>query len=113
MLTDEGTTIVKIMLHISKVEQKQRLESRLVDPTKGYKFNPSDLDSRAQWSDYMQAYEEALSQTSTETAPWFVVPADRKWYRNLVVSQILIDALESMSLEYPKTEVDLTTVVIT
>jgi polyphosphate kinase 2 (PPK2 family) len=84
----------------------------LDDPAKGYKFNPSDLDSRAQWSDYMRAYEDALVETSTDTAPWFVVPADRKWHRNLVVSQILIDALESMELEYPKPQVDLSTVTI-
>ena len=113
MLTDEGTTIVKIMLHISKDEQKKRLESRLVDPSKGYKFNPSDLDSRARWPSYMRAYEEALAQTSTEAAPWFVVPADRKWYRNLVVAQIIIDALESMDLKYPEPEFDLSNVVIT
>lgn len=112
MLTDEGTTIVKIMLHISKREQKERLEARLEDPTKGYKFNPSDLDARARWADYMAAYEDALSETSTQAAPWFVVPADRKWYRNLVVAQILIDALESMHLEYPEPEHDLSTIKI-
>jgi PPK2 family polyphosphate:nucleotide phosphotransferase len=113
MLTDEGTTVVKIMLHISKEEQKERLEARLDDPAKGYKFNPSDLDSRAQWSGYMRAYGDALAETSTDTAPWFVVPADRKWHRNLVVSQILIEALESMELEYPEPQVDLSTVTIT
>jgi PPK2 family polyphosphate:nucleotide phosphotransferase len=112
MLADEGTTIVKIMLHISKAEQKERLEARLRDPAKGYKFNPSDLDSRTQWTDYMRAYEAAITETASDVAPWFVVPADRKWYRNLVVAQILIDALESMSLEYPKPEFDLSEVTI-
>ena len=113
MLTDEGTTIVKIMLHISKDEQKERLEARLEDPTKAYKFNPSDLESRSRWSDYVQAYEDALTETSTDTAPWFVVPADRKWYRNLVVADILIEALEGMGLEYPEPEFDLTDISIT
>ncbi len=112
MLTDEGTTIVKIMLHISKDEQKERLEARLADPAKGYKFNPSDLDSRERWADYMRAYEDAVSETSSESAPWFVVPSDRKWYRNIVVAQILIDALESMDLTYPEPDFDLTEIVI-
>jgi polyphosphate kinase 2 (PPK2 family) len=112
MLADEGTTIVKIMLHISKDEQKERLEARLVDPAKGYKFNPSDLDSRARWAEYMRAYEDALSETTSESAPWFVVPADRKWYRNIVVAQILIDALDSMDLTYPEPDFDLTQIVI-
>ena len=111
LLIDEGTVIRKVMLHISKDEQRERLESRLEDPTKGYKFNPSDLDTRARWDEYMDAYAEALAETSTEAAPWYVVPADRKWYRNLVVSRILIDALESLDLSYPEPEVDLSTVV--
>ena len=111
LLVDEGTVIRKVMLHISKDEQRERLESRLEDPTKGYKFNPSDLDTRARWDEYMDAYAEALAETSTEAAPWYVVPADRKWYRNLVVSRILIDALESLDLSYPEPEVDLSTVV--
>ncbi len=112
LLVDEGTVILKVMLHISKDEQKSRLEARLEDPTKGYKFNPSDLDTRARWDAYMEAYAEALGETSTEAAPWYVVPADRKWYRNLVVSRILIDALESLDLSYPEPDVDLSTVVI-
>ncbi|HSJ71002.1 MAG TPA: polyphosphate kinase 2 family protein [Acidimicrobiia bacterium] len=112
MLVDEGTVIRKVMLHISKDEQRERLEARLEDPTKGYKFNPSDLDTRARWDDYMDAYADALGETSTEAAPWYVVPSDRKWYRNLVVSRILIDALESVDLSYPEPDVDLSTVVI-
>ena len=112
MLTDEGTTIVKIMLHISKDEQKERLEARLQDPAKAYKFNPSDLESRSRWTDYVHAYEDALTETTTDAAPWFVVPADRKWYRNLVVADILIEALEGMDLTYPEPEFDLTDVSI-
>ncbi|GMR03153.1 MAG: polyphosphate kinase 2 family protein [Acidimicrobiia bacterium] len=112
-LADEGTTIVKIMLHISKEEQRSRLRARLSDPAKSYKFNPSDLDSRERWDMYMEAYEEAINQTSTVAAPWFVVPADRKWYRNLVISQILIDTLESLDLSYPSPSYDLSSIEIT
>jgi PPK2 family polyphosphate:nucleotide phosphotransferase len=112
-LVDEGTTIRKVMLHISKDEQRARLESRLEDPTKNYKFNPNDLDARSRWDDYMAAYEDAMSLTSTEVAPWYVVPADRKWYRNLVVARILVETLESLDLRYPNAEVDLGEVVIT
>ena len=107
MLTDEGTKIVKIMLNISRAEQRERLQARLADPSKNFKFNPSDLDVRKQWDDYMDAYEEAIGRTSTAAAPWFVVPADRKWYRNLVVARIIIDALESLDLAYPVTDHDL------
>lgn len=112
MLTDEGTTIRKIMLNISKDEQKERLNERLEDPTKSYKFNASDLDSRARWDDYMTAYADALALTSTEAAPWFVVPADRKWYRNLIVSRIIIDTIEGLDLGFPPPENDLASIVI-
>lgn len=112
MLDDEGTTIVKVMLHISKDEQKERLQARLDDPSKNYKFNPSDLSSREKWEDYMEAYEAAIAETSTQAAPWHVVPSDRKWYRNLVVSQILIDTIRSLDLEYPSADFDPTSVVI-
>jgi PPK2 family polyphosphate:nucleotide phosphotransferase len=101
LLVDEGTAIRKIMLNISKDEQRDRLLARLEDPTKSYKFNPSDLDARARWDDYMAAYQEAITRTSTSNAPWYVVPSDRKGYRNLVVARILIEALESLDLRYP------------
>ena len=107
MLVDEGTIIRKVMLHISKDEQRERLQARLDDPSKAYKFNVGDLDTRAQWGDYMAAYATALEETSTVDAPWFVVPADRKWYRNLVVSQILIDAIQGLGLSYPPPDEDL------
>ena len=100
------------MLHLSKDEQRERLEARLEDPTKGYKFNPGDLETRRRWDDYMAAYADAITQTSTDRAPWFVVPADRKWYRNLIVAQILIEALEGMDLRYPEPDVDLAGIVI-
>ena len=112
LLTDEGTVIRKIMLHISKEEQRNRLQARLLDTSKAYKFNPGDLETRERWSEYMEAYEDALSKTSTEAAPWYVVPADRKWYRNLVVSQILIEALESLDIAYPRAEEDYSNLVI-
>lgn len=112
MLVDEGTAIVKIMLNISRDEQKERLEARLADPSKMYKFNPGDLATRARWDDYMGAYEEAIVETSTESAPWFVVPADRKWYRNLAVSKILVEALEGLDLAFPDPDFDPSTIVI-
>lgn len=112
LLTDEGTAIVKIMLHISKDEQRERLQARLADPSKNYKFNPDDLDVRRQWDVYMDAYEKAIAETSTDAAPWFVVPADRKWYRNLVVAGILIDALKGLDLTYPVNEHDLDDILV-
>ena len=101
LLHDEGTTIVKLFLHISKDEQKARLQARLDDPGKRWKFSLGDLDDRKLWDDFTDAYEEALTRTSSTHAPWYVVPADRKWYRNLVVSSILIQTLESMGPQYP------------
>lgn len=113
MLTDEGTTIVKLFLNISKGEQKQRLQDRLDEPDKNWKFNKADLKDRALWDDYQRAFEEAINKTSTDYAPWYVVPANRKWYRNLVVSTILIETLEKMGPEYPEPESGLDEVVIT
>lgn len=101
MLAEEGTTIVKIYLHISKDEQKERLESRLVNPDKHWKFNPDDLKDRALWDDFMETYEDLISKTSTEHAPWYVVPANRKWYRNLVVARIMVDTLKQLDMKFP------------
>lgn len=112
MLAEEGTTIVKIFLHISKDEQKRRLESRLANPSKHWKFFPDDLADRARWSDFMKAYEEVISKTSTEFAPWYVIPADRKWYRNLCVAQIMVDTLKGLKMEYPKITWDPKSVVV-
>ncbi len=111
LLADEGTAVVKLFLHISKGEQKARLEARLQEPDKRWKFNEGDLEDRKQWNDFALAYEEALSQTSTGHAPWYVVPADRKWYRNLVVASILIETLENMDPRFPP-EPDLEGIVI-
>jgi PPK2 family polyphosphate:nucleotide phosphotransferase len=112
MLADEGTTIVKIFLHISKDEQRRRLQARLDKPDKRWKFSKGDLDDRTLWDDYMAAYEDALTETSTEHAPWYVVPADRKWYRNLVVSSILVEILESMNPRFPPPSPDLDGIVV-
>jgi PPK2 family polyphosphate:nucleotide phosphotransferase len=112
MLSDEGTRVVKVYLNISREEQKERLEARLADPDKNWKFNKADLDDRAMWADFRLAFEAMLSRTSTAHAPWYVVPANRKWYRNLVVSQILIDTLEDMNPQYPPPPEGLDKIVI-
>ncbi len=102
MLAEEGTTIVKIYLHISRDEQKRRLDSRLVNPEKHWKFNPDDLKDRALWTDFMDTYEDVLSKTSTEHAPWYVVPANRKWYRNLIVARIMVDTMKRLDMGFPQ-----------
>ncbi len=112
LLADEGTTIVKFFLHIDLAEQKRRLQARLDDPTKHWKFNVGDLAERARWEEYRAAYEAALSATSTDFAPWYVVPANRKWYRNLVVSSVIIETLRSLDLAYPPPDEPLDGVVI-
>jgi PPK2 family polyphosphate:nucleotide phosphotransferase len=101
MLAEEGTTIVKIFLHISKDEQKRRLEARLENPAKHWKINPDDLVDRAQWEGFMTAYEDVISKTSTEQAPWYIIPADRKWYRNLCVARIMLDTLKKLNMQFP------------
>ncbi|MDF1658933.1 MAG: polyphosphate kinase 2 family protein [Verrucomicrobiales bacterium] len=106
MLADEGTTIVKIFLHISHDEQKERLQARLDEPEKNWKFNPDDLKDRALWPKFMAAYEDVFAKTSTEDAPWYVVPADRKWYRNLIVSDIIIKTMRGLGMEYPDIDFD-------
>ena len=106
MLYEEGTTILKFFLHISPDEQKKRLFDRLKDETKQWKFNPGDLKERQLWKKYMEAYEEVLTRTSTDYAPWFLVPADRKWYRDWVVSNTIIDTLKNLDMKYPKPAFD-------
>ena len=113
MLADEGTTILKFYLHIDLAEQRERLQARLDEPEKTWKFNIGDLAERKLWPDYMSAYTEAMSETSTDSAPWYVVPANKKWYRNLVISTVLIDALEGLNMRYPDPEDGLEDVVIT
>lgn len=112
MLADEGTTIVKLFLHISRDEQKERLQARLDEPDKNWKFEEGDLGPRAKWDQYQEAFEDALSETSTDAAPWYVIPADRKWYRNIAVSEILIQTLEGLDMEFPKAPDGLADIVI-
>lgn len=112
LLTENGTTIRKFYLHIDKDEQKERLQARLDDPTKQWKFHRADLEERKMWPDYMQAYEDMLNRTSTEYAPWYLVPANRKWYRDLVISSLLVDTLKELDMKYPEPEENLDEVVI-
>jgi PPK2 family polyphosphate:nucleotide phosphotransferase len=100
-LVESGTTVVKFMLHISKDEQRQRLQARLDDPAKHWKFNPADLEERERWDDHRAAFEEAITETSTADAPWHVIPADKKWYRNWIVLRILVQTLEAMDPQFP------------
>lgn len=112
MLADEGTTIVKIFLHISRDEQKERLQSRLDEPEKHWKFNPADLEDRALWPKFMEAYTDVFSKTSTEDAPWYIIPADRKWYRNLIVGDIIIKTLQGLNMKYPEVDFDPSAITI-
>ncbi len=112
MLADEGALVLKFFLHLSKAEQKERLEARLADPRKNWKWEGGDLRSRSRWDDYMAAYEEMLNRCSTRVAPWHVVPADKKWYRDFVVARTVVRALENLQLDWPKSKEDLSKIVI-
>jgi PPK2 family polyphosphate:nucleotide phosphotransferase len=112
MLCGEGTTILKFYLHIDADEQKKRLEARLVDPTKEWKFNINDISERRFWREYMNAYEEMLERTSTDWAPWYLVPSNHSWYRDLVVSGIIVKTLEKLGMRYPPLSKDRKTIVI-
>jgi PPK2 family polyphosphate:nucleotide phosphotransferase len=105
-LVDEGFSIIKCMLHVSAEEQKARLAERLANPDKHWKYNPGDLDERAFWPAYREAYEVALERTSTDVAPWHVVPSDKKWFRNLAVGQLLLDTLRGLDLQWPAADFD-------
>ncbi len=102
MLADNGTVILKFFLHISYEEQTRRLAARLKDPNKQWKISDSDFTERKFWPDYQLAYQDMLSRTSRQHAPWFIIPSDNKWYRNVVISEILVQTLEGMKLKYPK-----------
>ena len=101
LLADEGTTVLKFSLHIDLQEQAQRFLARVEDPTKQWKFNPGDLDERERWEEYMKAYEDMLNQTSTDWAPWYIIPANKKWYRNWLISKIVIKTLKDLDMRYP------------
>ena len=113
MLTENGVTILKFFLHIDKAEQRDRIRARLVDPAKNWKFDRSDLETRRQWDAYQRAYEDVLSRCSTKHAPWFVVPANKKWFRNLAVSEILRATLEDLNPQFPKPLFDVTKIHVT
>jgi PPK2 family polyphosphate:nucleotide phosphotransferase len=112
LLADTGTLVLKFFLHIDRDEQKERLQERLADPEKRWKFRRGDLADRALWDDYMRAYEEAIEKTSRDEAPWYIVPADKKWYRNLVVATTLVERLEALEIRRPEPAEDLSGVVI-
>jgi PPK2 family polyphosphate:nucleotide phosphotransferase len=101
LLADNGTVLLKFFLHISKEEQKERLEARIHDPEKRWKWNSGDLEERKFWDGYMEAFEDVMSATSTKRAPWYIVPANRKWFRNLFVAERILDALEGLKLKTP------------
>ncbi len=112
MLTDEGTTVVKVFLHISKEEQRARLQERIDDPRKNWKFRSSDLAARAKWDEFSDGYERALAATSTKWAPWYVVPADHKWVRDIAVATILVDTFERLDPQIPDPEPGLEGIVV-
>lgn len=111
-LAEEGTVILKFFLNIDLAEQKERLQARLDEPHKHWKFNSGDLKERARWPDYMAAYEDAISKTSTKFAPWYIVPANRKWYRDIVIASILVERLKVLNMQYPAAEPGLENITI-
>ena len=112
LLSDEDTVIIKFFLHIDRDTQKQRLQERLNTPSKNWKFDESDLLARSKWADYVTAYEEVFFKTSTSHAPWYVIPANKKWARNLLVARIVVACLEDMQLSYPEVDYDPAEVII-
>jgi len=112
LLADEGTTIAKFYLHISKDEQKERLQSRLDEPDKNWKFSTGDIEERKLWNDYQMAFADMLGETSTEYAPWYVIPANRKWFRNLLISRIVVGALDRLDMAFPAPEDGLADLVL-
>jgi PPK2 family polyphosphate:nucleotide phosphotransferase len=112
-LSEEGTTILKFYLHIGKDEQKRRLQDRLDDPTKRWKFSVHDLPERELWSEYMEAYEDVLEKTSTEWAPWYLIPANHNWFRDVIISTVIVKTLEKLDMHYPREAKELKSVKIT
>ncbi len=102
LLVEEGTTILKFFLFISKEEQKQRFMERIQDPEKQWKFNPNDIEERKYWDAYMQAYQDVLDKTSTKAAPWYVIPANHNWYRDLIISRVIVERLKDLKMTYPQ-----------
>lgn len=113
MLCQTGTTILKFFLHISREEQRERFQDRINRPEKNWKFSHEDLEKRTKWNDYMAAYEEMINETSTPVSPWYIIPADQKWYRNFALAQVIVETLRTLNPEYPTPKVDLSDVVVT
>ena len=113
MLTDEGTTLIKLFLHLSADEQRQRLQDRIDEPEKNWKFSAADVAERRHWDEYQEAFRVMLEQTSAEAAPWYVVPADRKWFRNLLVSEIVVQTLRGLEMSWPAPDADVVGTVVT
>jgi len=105
MLVENGTVLLKFFLHIGPEEQLKRLQKRIDDPTKRWKFQHGNLEERKLWDDYMRAYDDVLEKTSTESAPWWVVPADHKWYRDYVIGNVIVEAMEALDMKYPEVDV--------
>jgi PPK2 family polyphosphate:nucleotide phosphotransferase len=112
MLNDEDTTVIKVYLHISREEQRRRLQARLDDPTKRWKFKPEDLEARNQWDAYQSAYEEAITETSTDFAPWWIVPGDRKWVRDVAVATLLLETFRRLDPQFPPADPSLDGVIV-
>jgi polyphosphate kinase 2 (PPK2 family) len=112
MLTGNGVTILKFFLHISKEEQKKRFQARIQDPSRNWKLSLPDFEERRRWDEYTAAYQDALRKCSTEEAPWYVIPANNKWFRNYLVAELVVQALDDMRLKYPPPSVDLSKVVL-
>jgi PPK2 family polyphosphate:nucleotide phosphotransferase len=112
ILTDNGVTILKFFLHISREEQKKRFEARIKDSSRNWKLSLPDFEERQHWDNYMEAYQEALQRCSTKEAPWYVIPANRKWFRNYLAAELVVNALDNMRLKYPAPTVDISQVVL-
>jgi PPK2 family polyphosphate:nucleotide phosphotransferase len=112
MLAETGTTVMKVFLHISKDEQRERLQARLDDPEKHWKFDPADLTARAKWDDYQRAYADAINATDADHAPWYIVPADSKTHRNLIIAHLMLETMQGMKLEWPAPKADMSKVKI-
>jgi polyphosphate kinase 2 (PPK2 family) len=112
MLDTNGVKIIKFFLHISKEEQKRRFQARLTDPTKLWKASEADFAERRFWDDYMAAFEDAISKCSSKQAPWYVIPANKKWFRNLAISRIIVETLQGLKMKYPKATIDPSKIVI-
>jgi polyphosphate kinase 2 (PPK2 family) len=112
MLTENGVTILKFFLHISKDEQKRRFEARIRDSSRNWKLSLPDFEERQHWDDYTEAYEEALERCSTKHAPWYIIPANKKWFRNYLVAELIVRTLNGMRLKYPPPTVDISKVVL-